>query len=301
MGSRTPTGPIDVPNLEHSVAELPWGALRGAFGPSDGSAGPHTNVPSALAVLRHAELYSGAPEEIEAAFTVLERHALRHRLLYPVAVTIAPFLLDFIRRSSPQSERIAELIAEYVAAADTLDEPLRDRLLNLVADAAPEVMQWLGRFDRPLAALAIYVPTLQPLYLEALAGDAVPVSTWQYAFLALLELGAAPARTVAIANALLDSDAEPLVRAAAASFLVRFGDDTPSLNTRIDAALPPAAPAALASLVTRLWAPRIERPVVAPRMLDAEVMFAGEKLVLIRAGAHQVTLPWHHANVRKGD
>ena len=43
--------------LEHSVVELPWNVLRGALGPSDGSAGAASNVPSALAVLRHAQLY----------------------------------------------------------------------------------------------------------------------------------------------------------------------------------------------------------------------------------------------------
>ncbi|MGE0395800.1 MAG: hypothetical protein AB7T06_03655 [Kofleriaceae bacterium] len=292
------TGRVEVGNLEHSVAELPWGVLRGAFGPSDGSVGAHANVPSALSVLRHAPLYVNHPEEIEEAFAVLERHALRHRLLYPVAVTVVPFLLDFIRRGSPIAERIAELIAEYVATGDTLEPHMRDRLHEIVVAHTSEVLGWIGRFDRPLAALAIHIPALQPAYLFAL--ETSPVSP--FALLALLEIGVGPRRCVDIALEILDDkDANPITRAAGAAFLVRFGDDSTSLRERIDAALPPSAPAALANLVTRLWVPRIERPVVAPRMVAAEVLFAGERLVLVRAGAHSVTLPWRDAGVRKGD
>lgn len=302
MGRFAPTGRVDIPNLEHSVVELPWHVLRGAYGPSDGTAGPHTNVPSALSILRHAPLYAGHPEEIEEAFAVLERHAIRHRLLYPVAVTIAPFLLDFLRRGSPLSARIANLLAEYVAAADTLEDHQRHTLITLVGDHAHEVITWLGRFDLPLAALAIHVPEVQPRYLAALTDGEVPESTWPWAMLALLELGAAPARTVVVAHRLLDDrDGLEMTRAAAAAFLVRFGDNSPSLNARIDAALPPTAPAMMGKLVARLWTPGIERPLVAPRMMDAEVMFAGEKLVLIKAGGYQVTLPWKNARVTKGD
>jgi hypothetical protein len=291
------TGRVEVPNLEHSVAELPWGVLRGAFGPSDGSIGAHANVPSALSVLRHAPLYANYPAEIEEAFAVLERHALRHRLLYPVAVTIVPFLFDFVRRRSPISERIAELIAEYVAAADTLEPAMRDRLHHIIVAHTSEVMGWIGRYDRPLAALAIHVPALQPAYLSTL--ETAPVSP--FALLALLEIGAGPRRCVEVALEILDDrEAHAITRAAGAAFLMRFGDDCTSLRERIDAALPPSAPAQLANLVTRLWVPRIERPVVAPRMVDAEVVFSGERLVLVRAGERTVTLPWPNAGLRKG-
>ena len=291
------TGRVEVATLEHSVAELPWGVLRGAFGPSDGSIGAHANVPSALSVLRHAPLYSNHPEEIEEAFAVLERHALRHRLLYPVAVTVVPFLFDFVRRRSPLSERIAELIAEYIAAGDTLEPALRDRLHEIVVAHTSEVLGWIGRFDRPLAAMAIHVPALQPAYLFAL--ETAPISP--FALLALLEIGVGPRRCVEVALEILDDkEAHPITRAAGAAFLMRFGDDCTSLRERIDAALPPSAPAQLANLVTRLWVPRIERPVVAPRMVEAEVVFAGERLVLVRAGARSVTLPWPNANVSRG-
>jgi hypothetical protein len=36
-------------------------------------------------------------------------------------------------------------------------------------------------------------------------------------------------------------------------------------------------------------------------MVAAEVLFAGEKLVLVRAGERSVTLPWPQSHVRKGD
>ena len=39
MARHGTTGPIEVEGLEHSVANLSWGALRGALGPSDGTAG----------------------------------------------------------------------------------------------------------------------------------------------------------------------------------------------------------------------------------------------------------------------
>ena len=68
MGRFEPTGPVDVPGLEHSVVNLSWGVLRGAEGPSDGSAGAASNVPSALGVLRHAEIYRDCPQEVEEAF-----------------------------------------------------------------------------------------------------------------------------------------------------------------------------------------------------------------------------------------
>ncbi len=285
--------------MEHSVAGLPWGVLRGAFGPSDGSAGARSNVPSALAVLRHAPLYAALPEEIDDAFTVLEHHPLRHRLLYPVAVTITPFLFDLVRRKSPLSARITELIAEYTAAADTLDPHLRDRLLQLVADHTAEIIGWIGVHDRAVAALAVHVATLRVPYLAALA-TATQLSP--FALLALLELGAAPGNSVALATELLDDPAaHHVARAAAAAFLARFGDHTPSLQARIDAALSPAAPAALTNFVGRMWTPRIERPVVAPKLYAAEVVFAGEKLVLVRAGDRTVTLPWAEANLHRGD
>jgi len=179
MGRFEPTGRVDVPGMEHSIAQLPWGVWRGAFGPSDGSVGAHANVASALSVLRHAPLYAGVPAEIDEAFTVLERHPLRHSVLYPVAVTIVPFLFDFVRRRSIVSARITELIAEYVAASDTLERPLHDRLHQIVVDHMSEILSWIGRYDRPVAALAIHVPALRVPYLAVLEGaselDARPV------------------------------------------------------------------------------------------------------------------------------
>jgi len=300
MGRFEPTGKIDVPGLEHSVAELPWGVLRGALGPSDGTAGALSNVPSALAVLRHAPLYATHPEEIDEAFEVLERHAIRHRLLYPVAVTIAPFLFDFMRRRSPLSSRIADVIAEYAAAAGTLEDRLRDRLFQLIADHGPEIMDWFGVHERALAALAIHVEAIRPAYLARLAA-ATTISP--FALLALTELGEAPGRTELLALELLDDTRVPdIARAAAAAFLsLEASELTVALRERIDAALTPAMPAALANLVTRLWVPTIARPVVAPKLHDAEVVFAGERLVLVRAGSRSVTLPWHNAPVHKGD
>src|SRR3954463_1621157 len=115
MSRFDPTGEVRDLSTDHSVAELPWGVLRGAFGPSDGSAGAGSNVPSALAVLRHAKLYLQFPGEIDDAFLVLERHAIRHRQLYPVAITVLPFLFDMVRRSSVASERMTDLIADYTA------------------------------------------------------------------------------------------------------------------------------------------------------------------------------------------
>ena len=59
--------------------------------------------------------------------------------------------------------------------------------------------------------------------------------------------------------------------------------------------------AALGNLVARLWVPTIERPVVAPKLCAAEVVFAGEKLVLVRAGSRSVTIPWRDAPLQRGD
>lgn len=299
MGRFEPTGRVDVSTHEHSVAALPWGTLRGAFGPSDGSAGAKSNIPSALSVLRHAPLYAALPAEIDEAFTILEHHPLRHRVLFPVAIAIVPFLFDFVRAGSPLSSRITELIAEYVAASETLDDPLRDRLFGYIEDHTSDILGWIGVHDRAVAALAIHVPSLRVPYLTVLeAADELS----PFALLALLELDEAPGDTVVLALEILDdSNVHHISRAAAAAFLMRFGDRSPALREQIDASLPPSAPAALAKLVENLWVPKIDRPVVAPKLFDAEVVFAGEKLVLVRAGVRSVTLPWLRSNLVKGD
>ncbi|MGE5181623.1 MAG: hypothetical protein ACM31C_06160 [Acidobacteriota bacterium] len=299
MGRFGPTGAVEVRGLEHSVAELSWGVLRGAYGPSDGSAGARCNVPSALSVLRHAEIYLPFPEEIEDAFDVLEHHAIDHGRLYPVAIAIVPFVLDMLRRKSVLAERLADLLAEYAGATATPEPEIRARLRTILSDHAPEIVRWLGRLDRAAAALAIHVPALRP---EMLAAIAAAERVAPELLLALVELDAAPGRTVELAIALLDgADSSDDARMSAAAFLAKHGDGTPALATRIDAALPPSAPAALRNFVGKLWTPTIERPVVAPKLYDAEVVFAGEKLVLVRAGARSVTLPWAGATVARGD
>jgi len=299
MGRFESTGPVEVRAVEHSVVELPWNVIRGALGASDGSVGPHSNVPSALAVLRHAPLYMTLPVEVDEAFHVLEQHAMSGETLYPVAVTVVPFLFDIIRRGSPLGLRIADLIAQYTARAGSLEPQQRELLLQIVSDHALEIAGWLGRYDRPAAALALYVPRLRADFMAAVERS---TRLAPCVLLALIDLGAAPGKSLEIAIHILDSaDAPDNARMAAAAFLARYGESTPDLRTRIDAALPPSAPAALERYVLELWKPSIDRPVVAPRLHDAEVVFVGEKLVLVRAGSRSVTLPWEGATMKRGD
>jgi hypothetical protein len=302
MGRFGSTGAVDVPDLEHSIVDLRWGILRGKYGPSDGSVGAKCNVPSALSVVRHAVLYLSLPDEIDEAFSVLERHAIDRGQLYPVAVTIVPFLLDTLRRGvpAPVDERVADVIALYAGAATTLeDKQLASKLLGIVGDHARAIVGWLGRFDRALAALAIHVPALrEPLLAELVAAPRIAPEI----LLALAEFDAIPPKAIAIAHVLLDgADSSDAARMAGAAFLARHGDGTPELQTRIDAALPPSAQGALRAFVRELWSPTIARVVVAPKLLDAEVVFCGEKLVLVRAGVRTVTLPWAGATVMRGD
>jgi hypothetical protein len=182
----------------------------------------------------------------------------------------------------------------------TLEEDQCERLLELLALHEREVLGWMGTHDRALAALAIHVPKLRAPYLAKLA-EATVVSP--FALLAMIELNAAPGKTELLALEMLDDKSQhEIARGAAAAFLSRHAAElTPSLRERIDAALTPAMPATLANLVTRLWEPTIVRPVVAPKLHDAEVVFAGEKLVLVKAGARTVTLPWANAPLVKGD
>ena len=304
MGRFEPTSQVVVDRLEHSVIELPWGVLRGAFGPSDGSAGASSNVPSALSVLRHAPLYTNLPAEIEEAFEVLEGHAIRHRVLYPVAVTIAPFLFDLVRRGNVHAARMTDLLAEYASAAETLEPYLRDRFVQIIFDHGVEICGWIGTHDRAAAALAIHVPELRDAYLATVEGLRTVSPVVLLALIELLgEVGEATDGALAVASRLLDSadTGQELPRMAAAAFLAKFGEPSPSLSTRIDGALPPSAPAALGKLVADLWQPTVLRPVVAPKLHDAEVVFAGEKLVLVRAGDRTVTVPWANANVARGD
>jgi hypothetical protein len=298
MGRFEPTGPVDVPGLEHSVVSLSWGVLRGAAGPSDGSAGAASNVPSALGVLRHAEIYRGCPQEIEEAFDVLEQHVIRNGKLYPVAIATIPFLFSALRKVSPASERIADLIALYASAASTLEPALRDRLLQIIADHSADVIRWWGRYDRALAALAVYTPGLRTLYLAAVEG-----AEWiePEVLIALIELGESPGESQHFALAMLDgADSTDIQRTAAAAFLARFGEHTPEQLVRIDAALAPSARGALRNYV-KFWTPNLTRPVVAPKLYDAEVLFTGRKLVVVKAGNRSVTLPWEGADVAKGD
>jgi hypothetical protein len=209
-----------------------------------------------------------------------------------------PFLFDIVRRGSIVAARITDLLAEYAAAAGTLEAPLRDKLVGIFSDHADQIVSWIGRHDRAAAALAIHVPALREAYLAALATAEVSAIS----MLALIDLGAAPDHAVARAIQLVDHEQAPeLDRMAAAAFLSRYGDRTPGQRTLINAALPPSAPAALANLVGKLWMPTVDRPVVAPQLHDAEVVFAGEKLVLVRTQSRTVTLPWAGAPVQRGD
>lgn len=298
MGRFESTKSIDVPGLSHSVVTLPWGVLRGAYGPSDGSMGASSNVPSAISVLRHAALYLKVPEEISEAFGVLEQHAIRHGVVYPVALTIVPFLFDIVRRGSPVAERTTDLIAEYASAAGTLEPRLAIRLREVIADQAEAIVSWLGTHDRAAAALALHVPALREPFLAKLA--TLPRLAPEV-LLALVELGDPPPHATRNALELLDGDVAISARMSAAAFLAVFGEQTPALRTRIDAALPPSAPAALRAFVGKLWTPTVKRPIVAPKLYNAEVVFAGEKLVLVRAGQKSVTLPWADAPVGRGD
>ena len=298
MGRFEPTGPVDVPGLEHSVVNLSWGVLRGACGPSDGSAGARSNVPSALGVLRHAEIYRDCPQEIEEAFDVLEQHVMRDGQLYPVALATLPFLFASLRKVSPVSERVADLIAHFASLASTLEAPLAERLLSIIADQSAEVIRWWDRYDRALAALAVYTPGLRTMYIAAVEGaERVEPEV----LLALIELGEPAGDTSELAFAMLDgADSSDLQRMAAAAFLARFGEHTPEQLMRIDAALPPAASGTLRKLV-RFWTPNVTRPVVAPKLYEAEVLFTGKKLVVVKAANRSVTLPWEGAEVMTGD
>jgi len=240
MGRFEPTGPVDARDEGHSVLSLSWDVLLGAYGPSDGSAGAASNMPSALSVVRHAALYLKFPEEIDEAFSVLEQHAIRHGRLYPAALAALPFLFDTVRRGSPVAERVTDLIAEYAAAEPTLEPAMRERLHNLLVSHAHEIAGWLGRYDRAACALAMRAREIRTDLVVAI-GAAETVSP--VALLGLVELGAAPGRTIELALAMLDSPDET-ARMCAGAFLSRYGARSPELDMRIDAALPPSAPAA---------------------------------------------------------
>ena len=293
MGRFEPTAPLEG---GYSVASLRWETQAGALGASDGSAGAASNVPSALSVLRHVEMYLPFPDEIEEAFAVLETHAIAGEQLYPVALATLPFLFATLRTQSPLGERIAELIARYTAASGTLDEALRARFLDLIVSHAKDISGWLNAYDRALCAIALRVPELRTDLLAAVT-NAEAISP--VVLLALVDLAAAPGRTRDAALVLLNNDDET-ARMCAAAFLARYGQRTPEMTSRIDAVLTPAAAATLKSYVRELWTPTVERPSVAPKLLTAEVMFAGEKVVLVKAGEQRVALPWANANVERG-
>lgn len=298
MGRFDPTGPIEDPSLEHSVARLEWGVLQGALGPSDGSAGAMSNVPSALGVLRHCDLYCSMPAEIEDAFAVLERHVMRDGQLYPVALSTLPFLLAIVGRRSIVSGHVAELVARYASCARTLDKPSADKLRELLADHASELMRWLGRHDRALGALAIYVPGLREPFLASVEG-AERVSPEILLALVDLDAVAAPGETATIARDLLERSDVELSRMAAAAFLARYPDPSPRIRAMVEGVLPPSAADALRLATGDLWTPTVVRPT--PKLCTAQVVFRDDCLVVVRTGSRDVTLPWCGAELSAGD
>jgi hypothetical protein len=293
------TGPVDVPGLQHSVANLSWGVLTGARGPSDGSAGAGSNVPSALGVLRHAVIYAGIPSEIEEAFGVIEQHVMLDGQLYPVALATLPFLFDTIRRGSPVAARIADVIARMGSLSGTLDKHLSGRLVSMIIDQSGEIVRWFGTHDRAFGALALHIPQLRELFVAAVEGAE---RLTPEALLVLQELGVAPGESIELALEMLDGpDSTDLARMCAAAFLAKLGEHPADVRTRIDAALPPSAAGALKRHVQQLWTPQVVRPNVAPKLYDAEVIFTGKKLVVVKAAGKSVTLPWESSEMHKGD
>ncbi len=250
-------------------------------------------------MLRHAAIYAGVPAEIDEAFAVLETHVMRHDVLYPVAAAVVPILFHTLRKPSPDDGRIASTLGRYATLMSSLEAPVAQRMSQIFADHSYELVRWLGTHDRALCAIVLNVPALREVFIAAVEG-AERVSP--EILLALLELGEAPGDTISLAIAMLDgADATGEQRMAAAAFVSKLGAPDASLAGRIDAALPPTADASLRAFVDKLWSPTVIRPVVAPKLYDAEVMFTGKELVIVRAGGKSVTLPWKGAQVAKGD
>jgi hypothetical protein len=279
------------------TGDVAWAEQIGAFGPSDGRGGPISNVPGALAVLRDAHLYRETPEELAEALEVLETHVVAEGTLYPVAVAALPFLFELIEREVPHAGELAEVIASYGAAIETLAPAPRAAMRTLLLAKREVILGWVGKFPLAAAGMAVHAPWLRNGYLAALdAGRGVGA----IGFLALLELDATVRGAVQAAIAALGGG-EPTTRMAAAAFLAGRPDLTPDVATRVDAELPPHAEAALANLTGGLWEPIIKRPRVAPQLREGRVVFVGPKLVLVKVGERTVTLPWPDAQVRKGD
>lgn len=279
------------------AGEVAWAEAMGAFGPSDGGGGPLSNVPGALAVLRDAHLFGDAPEELAEALEVLETHVIANGVLYPVVVHALPFLFELVARDIPHATEVAEVIATYAAAIETLPAAPRARMRTTLLAHQDDILSWVGRHDLAAAGLAVHAPWLRTGYLAAVEASRALTAV---GFLALLELDATVGGVTQAAISVLDRG-DDLTRMAAAAFLAARHDLTPDVATRVDAELPPHAEAALANLTGGLWTPIVRRPRVAPQLRDATVVFVGPKLVLVRVGQRTVTLPWPDAQVRKGD
>ena len=90
-----------------------------------------------------------------------------------------------------------------------------------------------------------------------------------------------------------------LTRLAAAAFLARYRERTPKLRAMVESVLPASPSEALRLVTGDLWIPTVVRPT--PRLRPAEVVFRDDCLVVVRAGATDVTLPWCAAEVAPGD
>ena len=104
---------------------------------------------------------------------------------------------------SPISGRIASLVARYASLRDTLEKPLANRLTQILTDHSGDVVRWLGRFDRALAALAVHVPELRDVFIAAVEGaERIAPEI----LLALAELGEAPGDSIELAWEMLESN-----------------------------------------------------------------------------------------------
>ena len=280
MGRFDPTGPVDA--NAHSVASLRWETQLGALGPTDGSAGAASNVPSALSVLRHAQLYAavsrGDRRSVRASSST---HAIRHGQLYPGRARDAAVLFATLRarharrRAHRRSDRDVHGRVAHARGAAARAFPRSDRLAREATSCAGS-----ARTTAHSCAIALRVPELRT---DLLAGARVAERSRRSccsrsSISAPLPAAPTMSRTRCSTTPTTRS-ADVRGRVPRALWRAHAGA---AVAHRCRAAAVGAP--ALRNYVGELWTPTVKRPAVAPKLLTPRSMFAGEKVVLVKAG-----------------
>ena len=217
------------------------------------------------------------PEEIDEAFGVLEHHAIRHGHLFPVALATLPFLFArcAVARRRRAHHRAHRAVRRRVDARARAARAFLDLIVpitparSFAGSATHDRALVRDRDARVRAARPICAPR------SSTAETFAPV-----VLLALVDLGESARAAQLLALAMLDAETTRRACVPPRSSRATASARRSCRRDRCRAATVGGGRAAQPSS-GELWTPTVHAAAVAPKLFDAEVMFAGKKFVLV--------------------